>query len=367
MSINLLQIRAARSLFRNLTTLLQKNALQYSPQNQRMCSTANPPDAESLAVKHCYTFTDSQKELCLGDPSIADIVAQKTASKEFFYGIETKAMDQGKPACVDFNKFLPQLPICVSLVWTKSFSERIEETTMEYVPNIQLIRQLSQHIPAMPHLTVYRLNHKHLDDFLALKMNNVLVIRGDHVEEGQEYDYAYQAVEYLRKHGGKDLSIAVAGNPEGHPGLETGPPNLEKEMEYLKLKMDVGADFIVTQQCYSADKLVEFLKDARAAGITIPIVLGILIPETYARYERMVSFTNVVLFPDQLQELEAIKEDDAKVQEFFVQIAVHNIQKVLCADLGVSGIHFYTLNRMLPIYACISELKKLGIMNGAET
>ncbi|XP_034481446.1 5,10-methylenetetrahydrofolate reductase-like [Drosophila innubila] len=369
MCLNLIQMRASRLLLRNISTLFRNNGIQYYSQNRRMCSSTtmeNNPDP-SLILETCFTFTDSQKELCLGDPNIADMVAKKTACKEFFYGIETKALSDGKPACLDFNMFLPNMPMWISVVWTKSFSEAIETTTMKYVPNIQMMPKLFEHIPAMPHLTLFRLTQKHMDDFLALKLNNVLVIRGDHVEDGQEYSYAYQAVEYLRKAAGKSLAISVAGYPEGHTSLATGPPNKAQDIEYLKLKMDAGADFIVTQLCYCGDTIVEFLRDARDAGITAPIVLGILIPENYARYLRMSSFSKVVLSPERLKELEEIKEDDAKVQDYFVQLSVCNIVQVIGADLGVSGIHFYTLNRFTPVLACINELRKLGILKDEDS
>jgi len=131
--------------------------------------------------------------------------------------------------------------------------------------------------------------------------------------------------------------------------------------------MDAGADYIVTQLCYSGDVIVEFLRDCRDIGITCPIVLGILIPQSYARYIRMTSFSKVVLYPDQLEELEQIKEDDAKVQKFFVDISVRNIIQTLDADLGVAGLHFYTLNRFPPVLECICELRRLGILKGTAT
>jgi len=188
--------------------LYPKHSHQCYNQTQRMCSSENAePLPWPLILEPCFTFTDSQKELCLGDPRIADIVADKTCRGEFFYGLETKPLDDDNTACLDFNKFLPYLPDFISIVWTKRFSEQIAATTMKNVPNVQLIPHLNQHIPAMPHLTIYRLNQQHLDDFLETNLNNVLVIRGDHYEEGQDYNYAYEAVEYLRCKGGSEYAF----------------------------------------------------------------------------------------------------------------------------------------------------------------
>lgn len=152
-----------------------------------------------VAVSQCFNFTKSQLGLTLTDPSIADLVANKTADKEFFYGIEIMTQTEGNVSCVDFNMFLPLLPTFISIVWSKQFSETIHSSAMNQVANMQLIPYLNSRIPAMPHLSLYRLSQKYLDEFLALNLNNVLVVRGDQVDEDQEYSYAYQVVEYLRR------------------------------------------------------------------------------------------------------------------------------------------------------------------------
>jgi len=150
-------------------------------------------------IQSCFSFTSSQQELSLTDPNIADLVARKTANKEFFYGIEILAHNEGKVTCVDFNLFLPILPSLISIVWSKQFSESIRSTNMNQITSMQMIPHLNTRISAMPHLSLYRLTQKDLDAFLALNLTNVLVIRGDFLHEEQEYRYAYQVVEYLRR------------------------------------------------------------------------------------------------------------------------------------------------------------------------
>ncbi|XP_062135343.1 methylenetetrahydrofolate reductase (NADPH)-like [Drosophila sulfurigaster albostrigata] len=376
MCFNLNRIRPATTLLRCIKTLSRSQYnLQYQlrfkyewlePKRTTKSGGDSTMDGEAKLpwspFKPCFTFTDAQKELDLKDVNIADIVREKTERKEFFYGIETKPLDGDETACLDFHMFLPQMPEFISVVWTKRFSDAIEEATMARIPNIQMMPCLTPFIPAMPHMTVYKLTQQHLNDFLDLNLNNVLMIRGDHVEEGQEYNYCYEAVKYLRCVR-SDMAIAVAGYPEGYTNLQVGPRDKELDMEYMKLKMDSGADFIVTQLCYSGDTIVEFLQDARNAGITHPIMLGILIPESFARYERMAGFSKVFLTPEQLAEVEPIKDDDAAVMNYFIQLSVRNIQQTLAADLGVYGVHFYTLNRFRPVLDIIAELRKLGIMS----
>ncbi|KAM8709328.1 hypothetical protein ACLKA7_016179 [Drosophila subpalustris] len=313
-------------------------------------------------IQPCFNFTETQQRLSLADPNIADLVASKSASKEFFYGIEIMAHNESKVTCVDFNLFLPLLPTFVSIVWSKQFSESIHTSTMNQVANMQLIPYLNSRISAMPHLALYRMSQKHLDEFLALNLTNVLVVRGDQLDTDQEYHYSYQVVEYLRRARGDKISIAVGGYPEGYTSL--APENQDKDLniKYLKMKVDAGANFIITQLCYSGDKIVEFIRDARSAGIKVPIVLGMVVPDYFGIYQIIERVTGVHLPPEEREELEKIQDDNDKVKDYFVQLTVRNIQHVIDADLGIYGIQFFTMNRFQSVLDVLRELRSRNIL-----
>ncbi|XP_051860822.1 methylenetetrahydrofolate reductase-like isoform X2 [Drosophila albomicans] len=343
MCFNLSRILSHTTFLRSMRTIKRNQYHSHCKYHwmfaKRLCSS----EANASAIKPYFEFTDDQKEHCLNDPNIAEIVKEKSKRKEFFYGIEIP-LKMDLNTCLDFKMFLPQMPEFMSIVWTKQFSDAIRSASMAKLPNIQT----------------------HLNDFLDLNLNNVLVIRGDHVEEGQEYNYAYEAVKYLRAARGNRLAIAVAGYPEGYTNLQVGPRNKALDIEYLKLKIDIGANLIITQLCYSAEKIIELIKDARIAGITVPILVGIIVPYSFSNYQIIERITGVRLSPEARIEVEQLSSDDTKVKDYFVQLMVRIIQQILEADLGIYGIQFFTLNHFEPVVEVLRELRSKGIPKNSK-
>lgn len=156
-------------------------------------------------IEPCFNFTTDQMQVGLEDPNIAQLIANKTALGEFFYGIEVTAHTKRKTTCLDFNQFLPMMPLFISVVWISVYSEVVANSTtpsLDEVANVRFSSVLKSRIPAMPHLALYRLSRQHLDDFFHLNLSNVLVIRGDKLHDEQAYRYAYQAVEHARRRRG---------------------------------------------------------------------------------------------------------------------------------------------------------------------
>lgn len=157
-------------------------------------------------IEPCFNFTTDQLQVQLEDPSIAELVANKTALGEFFYGIEVTAHTRRKTTCVNFNQFLPMMPLFISVVWISVYSEVLANSTassaMDDVATVKFSSLLKSRIPTMPHLALYRLTSQQLDDFFDLNLSNVLVIRGDKFHDEQAYRYSYQAVEHARRRRG---------------------------------------------------------------------------------------------------------------------------------------------------------------------
>lgn len=191
------------------------------------------------------------------------------------------------------------------------------------------------------------------DDLRAVLQNikdsgvmNILALRGDPPlnEEYKAVDggfrYAYELVKFIREEFGDYFGISVAGYPESH--CECG--SYEESLQHLKMKVDAGADFVVTQLFFDVDIFLKFVADCREMGITVPIIPGIMPIQTFRSFQRMTSLSgNKISVPqDILDDLQPIKENDEEVQKYGVQLGIR-----MCKELikhGVSGIHFYTIN-----------------------
>ena len=135
--------------------------------------------------------------------------------------------------------------------------------------------------------------------------------------------------------------VGVAGYPETHP--EAVDP--EQDLDYLKLKLDQGGDFAITQLFFDNNSYFDFVARARAAGVTKPIIPGIIPVVSLKVIRRIVSMCGALLPPAYLAELEEADRSGgaAAVQRLGVAYARRQAQDLLAA--GVPGVHIYTLNR----------------------
>lgn len=203
-------------------------------------------------------------------------------------------------------------------------------------------------VETMMHLTCTNLpieeTKKALEEVKSFGMTNILALRGDppHGQEWKQIEggFAHGAdlVRYIRKEYGDYFGICVAGYPEGHIESES----YEKDLQYLKDKVDAGADLIITQLFYDCDIFLKFVKDCRALGIKIPIIPGIMPIHTYGGFMRMTSLCKTKVPQEIYDSLEAIKNDDEAVKGYGVKLCIEMCKKLL--DNGVQGLHFYTLN-----------------------
>jgi methylenetetrahydrofolate reductase (NADPH) len=193
-----------------------------------------------------------------------------------------------------------------------------------------------------------------LERYAELGISNILGLAGDPPRSMKGFDrsqdafrYAADLVKYIKcfneqgAHPDKrGFGIGVAGFPEGHP--ET--PNRLSEMEYLKAKVEAGADYIVTQLFFDNRDFFDFRERCELAGIKVPILAGIM-PVTSARgMVRMADLALGVRFPASL--LRAVRRcdgDEKYIRKVGVQWATEQCRSLL--DNHVRGIHFYTLNR----------------------
>ena len=218
---------------------------------------------------------------------------------------------------------------------------------------VEIVSRLSQDysLETMAHLTCIGADAATLTTFLdqlvQAGVHNVLALRGDlpadaspEVFASLPLQNASDLVTFIRT-SHPEIGVGVAGYPETHPEA-TSP---DGDLAYLKLKIDQGGDFIVTQLFFDNQHYFDFVRKARALGIEKPIIPGILPVVSLKVIQRIVSLCGAAIPPAFLQALEAADQQGgaAAVLEVGVAYARKQAQELLSA--GAPGVHLYTLNR----------------------
>lgn len=213
-------------------------------------------------------------------------------------------------------------------------------------------------LEAIPHLTCVCHTLREIDEILerwaSAGVSNILALAGDPPRDRPGWDrsrdafrYAADLVRYIRKFGDagrhpdpRGFGLGVAGFPEGHPAT----PNRLLEMEYLKAKVDAGADYIVTQLFFDNAVFYDFRDRCELAGIKVPILAGIMPITSESGMRRMAELAAGTNFPAAL--LRAIRRcggDPEAVRRAGIHWATEQCRDLL--DHEVRGLHFYTLNQ----------------------
>jgi methylenetetrahydrofolate reductase (NADPH) len=195
-----------------------------------------------------------------------------------------------------------------------------------------------------------------LDEMRDAGIENVLALRGDPPEGQEEWtktegglEYSTQLAELIANE--YDFTIGAACFPEVH----IASPSLDQDLEVLKAKVDAGVAFVITQVFFDNELYFAFVDKARAAGIDIPIIPGIMPIENYKQIKRITSLCGSVL-PDSLTaELERRVDDVDATRDLGVAFATLQCSELLAR--GAPGIHFYTLNRSPATRAILAALR----------
>jgi methylenetetrahydrofolate reductase (NADPH) len=292
--------------------------------------------------------------LATGAPSI---------SFEFFPPKSDEAVAQLERTIAELGALEPAF---VSVTWGAGGSER--EKTIDIVTRIK--RETG--IEAMAHLTCVGARRDDLGAILArleaAGVQNVLALRGDPprgqsafsaVEGG--FRYAAELVAFIREAHGAKLSVGGAAYPEKH--IECGNPAVD--LNNLKRKADAGLDFLITQLFFDNRHYWEFVERARAAGIKIPIVPGIMPITNAAQVERFTVSCGAAMPFKLAAELDRRREDPRAVMQLGVAHATSQCIDLLTA--GAPGIHFYTLNRSVATREIFTALKVMGLTGDTRT
>jgi methylenetetrahydrofolate reductase (NADPH) len=287
---------------------------------------------------------------------IDEIIAAKaepTFSFEFF---PPKTDDGERNLRQALQALQPMEPDFASVTYGAGGSTR--DRTLEIVTTLRR----DYGIETMAHLTCVGTSvaelRTTLDRIRAAGIDNVLALRGDPPRGETEWrahpdglSYSSQLAELIRDN--YPFAIGAACFPECHPQA----PDLAHDIDFLKVKVASGAAFLITNLFFDNEAYFQFVEQARAAGITVPILPGIMPITNFAQIKTITGLCGATIPQRLLEELEVRAEDPESVAELGVSYAT-----LQCAELlarRAPGIHFYTLNRSPATRAILSALRLL--------
>ena len=220
------------------------------------------------------------------------------------------------------------------------------------------------HLTALAHLTCVNHTreevHAVLDRIRALGCHNILALRGDPPGGGEfkktagGFEFASELVEFIRDR--NLFSIGVAGFPEGHIANKNGKLD---DWRRLKEKIEMGADFVLTQLFFDNADYFEFRDHlAGKMGVRVPLVPGIVAILSAGQITRFTQLCGAKIPPALRSKLDELADNDEAAAEFGIEYATRQCEELLRA--GVPGLHFYTLNKS---HSTVQVLKNLGLMN----
>ncbi len=246
-------------------------------------------------------------------------------------------------------------PTFVSVTYGAGGSTR--RNTIDVVTRLQ--HELG--ITAAAHLTCVGHSRAELREILgelaARGIENLMLLRGDpprdqptFVPAPDGFRNAYELVRLARAVG--DFSIGVAGYPEGHQECA----DKTRDLEHLKLKVESGADFVVTQLFFVNQDYFAFVERARQIGIRCRIVPGVMPALSWPQIQRMAKLCGASIPPALARDLEAAGDDRPRSEGIGIDWAIAQ-----CEDLlrrGAPGIHLYTLNQSRAAEEIFAHLRK---------
>ncbi len=217
---------------------------------------------------------------------------------------------------------------------------------------VELVKQIQREtgIDAMAHLTCVGSTRDEiagiLSELAAGGIENVLPLRGDPPRGEAEFRpteggfaHATELVAFIRERFGDRFCLAAAAYPEKHPES----PSLTADLAHLRAKVDAGVDLLITQLFFDSRDYFAFVVRARAAGIRVPILPGIMPITNLSQIKRFTATCGASIPAALLERLEAVGEDAEQVRAIGVGYATRQCRELI--DGGAPGIHFYTLNR----------------------
>jgi len=274
-----------------------------------------------------------------------------TLSFEFFPPRTKEQEDNLFAVIAELKKFNPDF---VSVTYGAMGTTR--EKTFFWVNEIKHKYQ----IEPIAHLTCVAATcddiSRQLDQLEAIEIENILALRGDPPEGQREFvppkdgfGFAKELISFIKKRK-PAFCLGAAGFPEGHPKA----PSLEADTEYLKQKVEAGAEYVISQLFFDNRYYFEYLERTGKAGIKVPIIPGIMPVTSLKQIKRMTEVCGATIPAHLLQQLEKFEDDKEAIKKIGAEQAISQCQELLKAK--VPGLHFFVMNQAEPISRVLSQL-----------
>jgi methylenetetrahydrofolate reductase (NADPH) len=201
-----------------------------------------------------------------------------------------------------------------------------------------------------------------LDDYAQIGVENLLAVRGDIPKEASDFQphpdsfaHASDLIAWVRPL--YPFCLGAAGYPEGH----VEAVSKDKDLDFLKLKVDHGAQFVIANYCYDNTLFFSFVDRCRAAGIQVPILPGVMPIYSVKMMENLASLCGATITPAVRNGLSSLPQGDKEaVNRFGIDFATAQCANLLRA--GVPGIHIYTMDRSASAVEVARRLRAEGLL-----
>jgi len=235
-----------------------------------------------------------------------------------------------------------------------------KDKTIHYAHKIKKDYQID---PLM-HLTCVAADKKMMGEILSAAaaegVTNILALRGDPPEGMRDFippkdgfSYAKDLIRFI-KDKYPAMCVGAAGFPEGHPSTL----DIDKDIRYLKEKVDAGADFIITQLFFDNLFFLKFVDKCHNAGISVPIIPGLMPITSLKQIHKLVGICGATIPKDLSALLDKHKDDAEAIKKIGEEHAIRQSRELLCA--GVSGIHYFVMNQAEPISQVLEAVNFKG-------
>ena len=222
-----------------------------------------------------------------------------------------------------------------------------------------------KNLPVVAYLAGYGLRPEEitevLDAYQALGVETIFVIRGDMPQESgftphpEAFHYASEMIAFIKER--YDFTLGCAGYPEGH----IDALSVDEDITFLKQKVENGAEYVVCQYFYDNAFFYDYVGKCRAAGVTVPIIPGIMPVYTVKMTHNLSRVCGTSITEPLAKALERLtKADKEEVLNFGIDFATEQCRDLL--NHGVSGLHFYTMDRSKSILEIINRLRSEGLL-----
>ena len=230
-------------------------------------------------------------------------------------------------------------------------------STLDYTPETIDRLHNAHGLDAAPHVSCVGGTRAELgallDRYKAMGCRRVVALRGD-LPSGMghpgEFRYATDLVEFIRREHDGFFHIEVGCYPETHPQSE----HALADLDYFKAKVDAGADGAITQYFYNADAYFRFVDDARALGVGIPIVPGIMPISNFSQLRRFSEACGAEIPRWIGKRMLGYGDDVDSIREFAADFVADLCRRLV--DGGAPALHFYTLNLAKPTQAVLARM-----------